>query len=105
MRVNFLLITVVLATAVVATAVTYAQPTGTQPSGKIGGTGVGINNPANAGSAVGTNPGAGANASVDNEQTQSAPVTRDPGSAIGLTIPFGPDPKLGTPPSEEARQR
>jgi len=100
MRVNFLLVTVVLAAAVAATAVTYAQP-----AGKIGGTGVGINNPANTGTGVATNPGAGANASVDNEQAQSAPITRDPGSGIGITIPFGGEPKLGTPPTEEERRR
>ena len=100
MRVNFLLVTVMLATAVVATAVVYAQP-----GGKIGGTGVGVNNPANTGTSVGANPGAGANASVDNEQAQSAPLTRDPGSGIAVTIPFGAEPKLGTPPSDEERKR
>lgn len=103
MRVNFLVLTVFLAATLTAAAVGYAQP-----APRLGGTGVGINNPANTGTGVGTNPGAGANASVDNNQAESAPTTRDPGSAINLTIPLSPGSegaRLGPTTSDEQRKR
>jgi hypothetical protein len=103
MRPRFFLITVALATAMTAAAlaVSIAQPS------TLGGTGVGANNPAVTGSGVRNNPGAGANASIDNEQAV-APAVRDPGSAIELKLPLpaGNDvPQLGTPPSSDERKR